>query len=380
MPSYRAQRQSLSGEVGGPRDMATPGVDYRGILDAITGGASSLIQQQYLRRVQDRQFAREAQQDQLSREKFDFEKDTKRQELAHQQTMDEAKLLAEGYDTKPHVRHVPNIAKAMLGASGLGQPDEFTVTQTEPHFDLERNVAYRTATDRARIGAEAAEERARAGATERAKLQADRLAAQQSGREYMAQAARSLAVLRSNLRGKEAGVRGAMTGNALEEARTRAAEGLLSRTGGSYDEALALLTEGGDEAKSFRAIGVEPRHLSYAMSKLVNSGTGQAMRAQTTLGETPDSSAMRVGATRKAVAGLSKKERATGPAPGAPAAPGAPGGAKPKRTPEQAAAGAAELVSSGKATIEQALASRSLSDSAKKILKKQFGDSTRKKK
>jgi hypothetical protein len=327
--AYKARPQQLGGGVGAPRDTRGPGVDYASIIDAATSGASSLIQQAYLRRVQEQAIARDNEQrqyqrgrdaiaDQQAGEKSAFE----REKFDHERKMDEADLLERGYHTEAHEEptglEVPSgemggfapgaISRAMAGGAVQMKPPPMEPLMREtvpagPHFDKERSQQYIRDTDKAQVAADARVTINQQNAQQRAQLQADRLIAQQEGRRFMAQSARTLTELRARLQ-RENNVGKGMTGNALETARKRAAEGLMAIVGNDLNAAVELLDEGGEESESFRKIGVELRHLAAAKSALDAAGTQQSIRAQTQLGETPAEGAGRVGTTRREVGNL----------------------------------------------------------------------------
>lgn len=312
MPPYSAQRQSLN-DIGGPV-AGPPGTDYTGIIDAITGGASSLIQQAYLRKLQQNQIqtaaaereyqhGRDTKQDERDAQKEKLEAD----KFGHQQLMDAAELTYKGFHEEPHNRDIPNIAKAMLpvasnpmGGAGLpaagaiGAPDKQTITQPGGHYDLERSVPYRTAVDRAGVAAD-----------ERTRLQEQRIAAQQAGRAFMADEARKrLAMSLAARNGKGGATSRAMTGNQIEQSAYRTAEGLIGRMGG-YAEALDMLTNT-DEGKALQKSGVSARHLMYAENKRVTGETNAAVKMETASGANPEEAVPQVQRTRRLVTGQEK--------------------------------------------------------------------------
>lgn len=366
-PSYRAG--SGSGIFGTNVAFDREGPDYGRLIDALTRGSASLIEQAYLRKQvdQQRKLQLEDRAYQRSRDKIQDEREAgrlslDRQKFEHQSWLDRADLTAKGYHEDAHTAPVgaPSgaIARTMTTMPSMAPvPDAPPVVtqKAEPHFDLERSVPYRTAIDRATVTAEA-----------NAQRQRERLQAMQQGREFMAQKARELTVLRASLQKNRGGIAGALTGNVRERAAQEAAIGLLGMTRGSYDDAIELLN-GTPEGKELRDFGVQPRHLMFAKEKYVNTATSQAIGLQRSLEVEPDSSVATVKTTRAAVRG-GDTTKVVAPKPAAPAA----GSATATRTPDQAAQGAAALIAAKKITFAQAIESRHLSDSAKVLLRKQY--------
>lgn len=330
---YRAQRQSLN-EIGGPSDSG-PAPDYGRIVDAFANGASTLIQQSYIRKLQQNQLAREDEQRKYERGRQASQDQFERDKFGEEQRKNRADEVFKGYDEAPHTEttttRMPTGAMATPGAGaitramtsgrqellGRAPMEDVATTRTTvpagPHIDLEKNVPYRIATDRATITAEQATERARLQSEDRAKLQTQRLEAAQSGRMFMAERAEFLTRLRAKLAADaKSSAAKAMTGNALEKAKTEAAQGLLAIAGGSVDHALEMLNEDAPEAKSFRDVGVELRHLAFAKNKTDVQGTAQATREKAASGVSAPEAAASVDSTRRAVSGPPSRLRMPG--------------------------------------------------------------------
>jgi len=305
------------------------GPDYASIIDALTHGVSSTIQQVYLQKRLQADRAREDAQVAFQKEQtgiqnaratrqeaFDLDKfnEDKRKNRA-----DEA---YKGYHEDAHTTTLPTsgptsaIQRAMTSPSfapPAPTPDmQVTTKKAEPHYDLERSVPYRTAIDKATVSAEAAAAR-----------QQTLITARKAAAEDGVQARRELVQLQSRLKGGN-NITRAMTGNAQEAMAQRWATGLVGRFSNSYDDAVDFLRS--PEGEDYRAIGVKPGHIDFAREQNVKGGTGQAVGLQRSLDMPPQEAAATVRATREAVAGPPPRLRAPGaaPAPTAPAAKGAP--------------------------------------------------------
>lgn len=334
---YTAQRQSLN-EIGAP-SAGMRGVDYGSIVDAFSEGASSLIKQAYTRKLQQQQLAREDEQRQFERGRAARQDAMETAKFEHEQTMDRAKLLSEGYHEDAHQQatgrkmRMPTgrmsfdqpgaITRAMAGgamprAEMKDEPVMETTVPAGPHFDVERNLQYRTSTDRAKISAEAAEERARASSNASAARQTERLTASQTGREYMAKEAKDRLQMSLNARKTAGGIAKAMTGNQREQSAFKSAEGLLTQVrsqGGTVDDAIEDLNNS-PEGEAYRKSGVEERHLRFAEAQRVLKGTKEGLSMQKTLGMGADESVAAIDSTSRLIAGpKSKKPTAAAPAP-----------------------------------------------------------------
>lgn len=360
--AYRAQRQSLFSQMGAP-DAPSTSVDVPGIIDALTNSSMSFIQQAMLRRhaanntaiaAEERSYRRgrdKVEDDRYTRDRTDrLAKEAA--ELALQREKERHDFIAKGgVPEHDEVLTTPSVASVgpvpTLQAKGkrpikdamtadlkpaytpVGPPARATsnplpVPGTSQHvaesFDPRQGADYIRQTDVAGVRAQVQGEQLE-----------KRLAAQQAGRVFAAQAAKDLARLRAQLTAdakKDQPIGKAMTGNMMETAATKTAEGLMDRFAGSYDDAYDFLMTT-KEGKDLRDFGVAPRHLMGARGKWTRDATGQSIRVQSALELTPEEAAGVVGTTRKLVGGQTKNPRGTPLAPSDTAATKPPAAATP---------------------------------------------------
>jgi hypothetical protein len=361
-----------------------PKIDVGGVIDAFTGGASSLIHGAYIRQRQKMldqqardQIAYQHQRDQIADTRYE----QARQDRIGQQDR-EFGLKAESerhrfieaggipasttVDTTPNTTDIssgfkPNLPTSLqpnapAGAGGGIGTDQSPIaramtagvptsvaptaaptaaevpsraTTTPESFDPTRSAAYERGVAVQQIRNDGYVTRDEARQEFQTAQQQARLDAQQRGREYMA--GQALTRLKASLAARGATGKGgtAMTGGQAELARQRAATGLLDQMGGSYDAAVSALN--GPDGEQFRNLGVEPRHLMYAHSQYVSTATTRALRLQSGLtGMTPEQSKAAIDSTRKLVGG-SQPPAASGPTSPPPSTSNAPTAPVPKR-------------------------------------------------
>lgn len=346
MPAYRAQRQSLS-TVGGPQAPQGPQIDIPGAIDALTGGATSLIHATMIRKQNERA-AQDAQEEKLyrrSRDKADDER-RDRDEAFKREQADREFMLQGGVPARTTMdptattasvaAPVSPIKRAMTpppASNGLPAPTMIpqgapegpatmplpASTLTETHrpatVDPTKSRAYIQATDvaeiRGKVQAENAAERAKAAA----KLQEDRLKAAAEA-AVIAQKGR-IELERIRQAGKGSKIRGGMTANQLASTAAATADGLITRFNGDRQAAYEWLNSDDPEAKGLRDFQSDlpvswGTYLDNARAKFVQGATRQSLSFQQgPMGDTPDKSVKRVNETRRIVAGTPAAPAAT---------------------------------------------------------------------
>jgi len=378
MPPYRAR--AGSGLFGTNVAFDREGPDYGRVIDALTHGASSLIQQAYLRKLQERDMRLQAEDRQYQRSRDQAQDKREQEKFEHEKWMDRAELIAKGYHEEAHTIPSPSgaIARAMATPSFAPPPEgPPVVTQkAEPHYDLERNIQYRTSVDRATVAAQAAEARQNALIQARAQAQVRGEQIQQRLIRLRAEEARRSRAGRGN-------IPRAMTEGQRRQFAQEDAVGLLDTFGGSLDAAVEYLES--PDGAPYRESGVTAALLANARARLTQRTAQGAMPF--VRDEMPADSAVKVVEdVRKAAGGAPSPAGRLRPRPDSTAAtkrdsaapPAASARGMPKRTPDQAAQGAADLIRTKKATFAQAMQSRSLSDSAKAVLRKLLPEEAKK--
>lgn len=345
--SYSASSPSLFGNPGGP--MAPRySVDIPGAIDSLANSASSLIHAAYLRKMARNEVAHRDAREKIMDDRYAADQATKdsqwqqehdlRVETARRQDMTSGitpgkkeTTVAQGTPAQlPQVQGQASPIQSAMGAPAPGSAIQQTpssapapavnmalpqptlqTTTTPDSYDPTKAAGYVRSVETARIRGETMREVAQ-----------QRIAAQQAGREFMANAAIHLAQVRAQLAAKAktaGGISKAMTGNVMERAREQAAIGLIDRTNGSYDDAAALLAEDSPTGKQLRDLGVEPRHLMFGHAQYVRGAVGNATRLQAgPLMMTPGEAVGAVKETRELVGGPgAKPAAAAAPAPAA---------------------------------------------------------------
>lgn len=345
MPPYRAQRQSLFGNVGGPQEPGSGGVDYAAVLDSLTNAGSSLIQQAYVRKVNERN-ARMAQ------ERLDFDRgvqmrDENRKDVesgrsefdrAHKRKVEDAELLAKGYHEEEHSEptgrsiRVPTgkfgafkapgaITRAMTGGAAqikkemepapMENVEQRQITQPAgPHFDLDKNIDYRKSMDRAGLEADV-----RGGIA--AQNNATKLAVEAMRGHARIQAADMAAKNRMSILQFQNGMKSGTPQSLaqLNNMRVKMADGLLELytvPGVSMEEnlghAMTAMTQDPELAKLYRESGVTTSHLAQAFAMRNRAANAQSITMQNTSGETPGEAGSRQAATGKTTKGGAPKQ------------------------------------------------------------------------
>jgi hypothetical protein len=361
---YTAQSQSLFGAPGAPTPPRNP-IDVAGAVDALTSGATSLIHGAMLRRNTENEIAYRNNELALQKQREQRETDAQQAQLA-QQALGERHRFIEAGGIPAHTSTTPVAGTAPIAAlnplqptptapqpsrigsamtSGLpsvgampgvqvtpasapetGAPAASTATvyhpentETPESYDPARGASYARGMMMQQLRNEGWTTRDAARGEVQNELLEKRLKAQQDGREFMAQKKEGLVKLKAALDQAKTGTARAMSGNQMEKSRQQAAEGLLDKVGGSYDEAKNLL-DNTEQGQALRKLGVEERHLMYAHSKLTTASTGQAVRLQTGPdGKKPTEAVRAIEDTRRLVGGGS---RAGAGNSGGPTAPG----------------------------------------------------------
>lgn len=314
-PRYQAGQQSLFGGPGSPQ-APRPSVDVVGLADVLTSGATSLLQQRMLRQqaanelelqkqhlqLQREQSTREGQRE--TREAANSDRDFKLREQAERHRFLEAGGIPEHTETEQVAEAVPmpafqatpssRIRSAMSGMPGVqvtpsnapastgptdrvnanpapaAQPTIATAfhpetTHVGESVDPTKASAFIRATEVARmheIGLGTREEHKQQFSAEQ---QAKRLAAQQAGREYGAQAAKDLVAFRDELRKRaKTEVEKKMTADAIERRNVAYSAGYLAQFENLEDAVEALRSPDGAQ---LRAAGVTENHLLAAFGK-----------------------------------------------------------------------------------------------------------------
>jgi hypothetical protein len=332
---YTAQRQSLYGSVGAPNAPTTQ-LDVPGTIDALTGGATSLIHATMLRKQAE--FERQRQGAQLALEQRREARETEQQDWDRKFRETEAnrKFLTEGgipaHDemtptpittTVPMPKGPSPIARAMRPSSTEPRPaytpsappaapttaplraSTLTPTHVPEKYDPTKAATYIRTTETARANAEArAEVEGQREANQRAMLDrrlkgnADAAAAAQKGRveiERMKELAARSRVARP------------MTANAIAATAAATAEGIIASHGGSYDDAAAWIGSDDPEATKLRSMEKDlpvswSTYLSNAHAKWTKAATGQVLSLERgTMGLDPEEAKAKVDSTRKLV-------------------------------------------------------------------------------
>lgn len=351
--AYTARKQSLYGNVGAP-NAPTGGVDIAGAIDALSGGAQSLIHSAMLRQqneaaqkqaAEDRAYQRQRDQaeDQRRDREFDMKKkDSERDFMlkggvpAHDEATPAPTMASVPMPQSPIRRAMvpqagknglPGVAMTPMGvpAGGPGTAPlpASTLEQTHvpEHVDIRKSADYQKATDVARIRGEVQGELANERATNQAKLAERRIQASKEAAVY-AQAGRiELEKLRQAGRGN--GIRRGMTANATSQIAEKTADGLIASFGGDRQAAFDWLNSDDPEAASLRELDLPiswGTYLDNSRAKWTKTATSQALSFQRgPMGDDPKDAVKRVDETRNIVA----------PTRGFSRTPPAAGGAKP---------------------------------------------------
>lgn len=322
--AYRAQQQSLFGQVGAP-NAPQYAVDIPGTIGALTDSASSFIHQTYLRRNAEHQQALQEEQQRIQREQMARQNARQDEQFAYTKEKDAAdrefknkELRQKGLEngitpgteggTTVAIAPEPVVAPEPVGAftqpvgikaamtsgfnptpaptsaletpvtkGSLGTTPTLTYGEeaaTPDTYDPKKAAAYVRSTETANIRAQAAQDIEQQRESARAALQADRLT-------YMRETSKQLAKMRADANGGGGpGGKGgkALTANAREAAAANAALGLIDKAGGSYDTAEQELN--GENGKEFREFGVTSRHLLAAKAKWKAGATKAALTLQ----------------------------------------------------------------------------------------------------
>lgn len=368
MPSYRASKPSLYGQVGAP-NAPTGGVDVAGAIDALTGGATSLIHATMLRKQNERQAQvaadeRKAQTEERAYQHGRDEAEDRRHDAELQFKKDEARrdfIIKGGVPEHTEVTPAPTtaqvpmlkapnpIARAMRPPPALmpgqsatpfdpGRPTTAPLpastlerTTIPEHVDPERSEAFIRSTETARVRGEIAAE------TEGRRIQAgkekqDRQIKAASDAAVVAQRGRmELEKLRQQGKRDAAGnaIRRPMTANAVAGTAAATAEGILAAHDGNREEAFTWLNSNDPDAVKLRGMEKDlpvswGTYLDNARAKWMKTATAQTLsfqRSEDSNGErmTPAQAAAKVDSTRRIVAG--GKKAPPKPSSAAPTAP-----------------------------------------------------------
>lgn len=358
MPPYRA---SVGGQYGsGIYPDSRPRIDVGQLIDAATGGATSLIHATMLRTQNQRELARQAEQDKLARDQITYQRsrdqkeDARRDEeaserraeaTARRRKEDRDFIIAggvpehtetqavPGQTTMPAIEPVSPIKRAMTGGfqsqvpnTALGQPDGIPGVQITPsdapgsvapvarpatvtsyhnesvdvpeHLDPTKSSAYARAVEVEKLRGEGWMSRDEARAKAQTELQEKRLVAQQKMREYSSQAATALAKWKQEHPVPKSAIARQMTGNAGSALAEKVADGLLVQADGNLQDAVDHL-EGTDEGRALAAQGVTKAHLLAAYGKSKRADVTGALRLQAgSSGLSPDKAVDAVSKTK----------------------------------------------------------------------------------
>jgi hypothetical protein len=344
MPGYTAQRPSLFGNVG-IASPQRPMVDVGDAIDRVLNGTSSLIHQAYLRKLNERQQAHEAERERIADERYQTERTDRQSESDRRYQLEQQKIQmdalkngitlgTEGGATAETAPATPTldsprgaIASAMTAgmsgpmgapapASSLGKPvtpgSLGTIPNvvmgeeapTPPSYDPTRDVTLQRQTTindqkattqlqiRAMMGNTAREiAEKRANATVKS-------AGIRAGATVGAAKVRADASASSGRKG--GGIHGAMTSNALEARFEKVdAPAILTQAGWDLDAATQMLNTT-PEGQALRAEGFTTRHLAAAWSKYQEGGEKAALHLQSgAVGASPTEATAAVDSTRR---------------------------------------------------------------------------------
>lgn len=343
MPAaYKARGQSLN-TVGGPQAPQGPQVDIAGAIDALTGGATSLIHATMIRKQNERAAQQQAAavayqrgRDKMMDDRYDQEQGFKREQAERdfmlqggvpaRTTMDPTGTMASVAAPKP-----PSpIARAMQAPdkNGLpapsmmqsGVPDGGPTTAPLPAstlaqtnrpatVDPTKSRAYVQATDVAELrGKVAAEGKATAAGEARARQERQIQAGKESAE--IAQKGR-LELERLRQSGKGSKIRGGMTVGQVNTTVAAVADGIIGRFEGDREAAYSWLNSDDPEAVALREtkdLKDKPlqwgTYLDNARAKFVSGVTTKALsHQQGPMGDSPKKAVERVNQTRQIASG-----------------------------------------------------------------------------
>lgn len=333
--SYTARKQSLYGQMGAP-NAPTGGVDIAGAIDALSGGAQSLIHSAMLRQQNERAMAQAAEDRAYQRSRDEAEdKRRDREDAFKRKESDRDFMLKGGVPEHDEMQPTPTMAdvampqpqprspiqKAMTKTPGLPAPSytpsavrdlpsraplpasKLQTTTVPESVDYRRSTSYQQATDVARVRGEVSGELAAERASEQAKQLERKITAQKEAAVFAQRGRIELEKLRQAGQGN--GIRRGMTANAVSNLASSTADGLLSSFNGDRQAAYEWLNSDDDDAKALRELDLAipwGTYLDNARAKWGKTATSQALSFQRgPMGDEPAEAAKKVETTRNIV-------------------------------------------------------------------------------